>query len=461
MMKSKALVAFDEVLKILDGFTNYERVSDYKTLPGVLGTERMEDLLDRLGSPHATIPALHIAGTKGKGSTAHLTARLLLARGFRVGLYTSPHLQTIRERIMVQGKCISKEAFCEAFARVQPAVDAMQDHPERKPPTYFEILTAMAFVAFSQARVDVVVIEVGLGGRLDATNVRDLPVVASAITPISKDHTAQLGEDLTRIAGEKAGIIRQDSVLILAPQEASVDVLLKQRAEEQKTRVQIVGQDIKVREAGPIVDLAPEAPQRLDFATWRAVHHDIPLPLLGFHQQANACTALGLVEAFLEQDGSGPLDTATIRRAWRDANVPGRLEIVQRTPWVLLDGAHNSASAWALTETLTDRFQEGRRVLVFAVNQDKEFATMLRILAPVMQKVILTTNTSPRCVDPEDLLPHIASPEAQVERDPIKAVARAVESAGPRGLVVVTGSLYLVGAVRGAFLSEANDWSAG
>ncbi len=457
MHNPKTLPAFDEVMAYLDAFTNYERVTDYQAGPATLGTERIEEALKRLGDPQTACPAVHIAGSKGKGSTAYLSASLLQALGHKVGLFTSPHVNHIRERIQINGEPIREAFFCECFAEVQPVVEAMRQHPVLKPPTYFEILTAMGFVAFARAGVERMVVEVGLGGRLDATNVRNLPARASAITTISRDHVKQLGHDLVSIAGEKAGILRPGTPVVLSPQEAGVDASLRERARALDCPVRSVGEDVRVtlREPPPVD--APEAPQRVDIETWRACHRDVPLPLLGTHQRDNAAAAMGLVESLLEAEGAGPVDTAAIRRAWREAHLPGRIEVVARRPWILLDGAHNPASAWALAETIESRFAATDRALVFSAARHKEIPTMLRVLAPLAKCIVLTTIPSPRSLDLEETGDHIADnydAELLVEPTPLTAVDKARSRVGSDGLVCVTGSLYLVGAVRQAFVAS-------
>ncbi|MBN2712050.1 MAG: bifunctional folylpolyglutamate synthase/dihydrofolate synthase [Planctomycetes bacterium] len=450
-MHHKTLPRFEEAVEYLSAFTNYERVTDYKVGPATMGTERIEELLKRLGLPHTSAPVLHIAGTKGKGSTAHLTERLLNAKGYKTGLFTSPHLESILERFRINGKPLGEEGFCEAFAKVQPHVEAMKNHPRMKPPTYFETITAIGFVAFQQAEVDAVVLEVGLGGRLDATNVHGLPVIASAISTISIDHTKQLGNTLLEIAGEKAGIMRESTPVVLGPQESSVMAFLKECAKTLDCHVIAVGKDVTVSLRSELPANAPEAPQRLDLSTWRSRHYDVPLPLMGAHQLNNAAVALGLAERFLEWDNNGPLDTATIRKAWRSIHIPGRLEIMDREPWILLDGAHNPASAWAISEAVYERFPPCPRTMVFSVNRDKDCKGMLRILAPMMDNVIITTNGSPRGTAPDEimaLMPEQFGGKAVIEEDIGKAIELGREMADKAGLVIITGSLYLVGKAR-------------
>ncbi len=455
MNSSGALVSFEDVQAYLNAFTNYERVTDYKSGPACMGTERIEELLSRLGKPHLAAPVIHVAGSKGKGSTCCLASRLLQSLGFRVGLFVSPHIGSLCERVQINGEPVSRDVFCEAFARVQPVVEDMRNHPELKPPTYFEIITAIAFVAFAAAGVEVTVMEVGLGGRLDATNLSDLPVTVSGITPVSRDHVKQLGSDLVSIAGEKAGILRRGVPMVMAEQEAEVADFLRDRAAELGCAVIAAGRGITVRVCHEPPPDTPEAPQRLDLCTWRAIHRDVPLPLLGRHQAGNAVVGLGLVEAFLESVNAGPVDTASLRRAWREVTMPGRIEVVARKPWVILDGAHNGASAWALGETLQQRFSASERVMIFAVARDKEVNTILRILAPLAQRMILTTIPTPRCMDTGELVEMVSGAydaNVLVEPDPVLAIEMGRGLAGAAGLVFAAGSLYLVGALRKCFV---------
>ncbi len=451
------LPTFDEILDYLSQYTNYERVGDYRPGTGDFGTARIERLLQALDNPHTAYPVVHVAGTKGKGSVSHLSAAVLSTLGHKVGLYTSPHVSSIRERIAIDGVPVAESRWCEAFSEVRPVIDRVSQEMEEKP-TWFEILTAMAFVVFARARVDAAVVEVGLGGRLDATNVHDLPVVVSAITPISKDHTRQLGEDLLTIAREKAGILRRGTTLVLGVQEKNVRGFLWQRAMEYDCPVYEIGVDVTVS-APAAQNTAPEAPQRLEFSTWNRSYEDVPLPLLGAHQRENAAMALAIAEVFQEHFAEHPIKTSVLRLAWRDISLPGRIELVDRKPWIVLDGAHNAASAWALAETLRARFDVPRLVLVFGANADKELELMLRILAPLCDELILTTTTSPRSMDPDAVAASLETdedaPDVSVEADPVAALAQARKLAGEDGLVVATGSLYLAGTLRSACLPHA------
>lgn len=450
MLNEKKMVllpSYQQALEELGSYQNYERVHDYPAGTGALGTARMERLLDALDNPQQNYPVIHISGTKGKGSTAYFCAGLLNGLGLRCGLYTSPHITDLLERIQIGGRHINRSFFCKAFAAVSDAAKRLVGDDR---PTYFEMLTAIAYHAFADQAVDIAVIEVGLGGRLDATNVANLPVVASGITPVSFDHTKLLGDDLPDIALEKAGILRKDSTLVLGMQEAGARRVILRKAERLGCRVWEVGQDLQITgwqetdgsQANGIM-------QTVDFKTTKGEYHDIPLALAGAHQRSNALLALGLVESFLEAS----IDNMVLARAWRNVCPPGRFEVIWSKPTLVLDGAHNLASAWALAETLGERFrQRVPRVLVFSVSSDKDVRGILRILLPLVNSVIFTTNNSPRHVPADelaqiaiDLYPHIRQ---DVKDNPCEALAEAARVAGEDGLVVVTGSLYLIGDVR-------------
>lgn len=444
----QTILSFPEIMERLSQYTNFERTGDYPPGHGGMGTARIERLLRLAGDPHLDVPVIHIAGTKGKGSTAYLTTRLLAAHGLRTALYTSPHVSHLLERVLLDGSPVPESAFCDAFSALLPALDAMRSDP----PTYFELLTATAFRLFANAKPDVAVIEVGLGGRLDATNVSTLPVAVSGITPISLDHMAQLGNTLRAIAGEKAGILREETPVVLAPQEPGVMAFLRERAEALGCPVHVLGEEVTatLRESG--TPSSPEAPQRIDVRGLGVVHEDIPLGMMGRHQVGNAAMAYALAGTFLQRSGGSPLQTGDLRAAWRGASLPGRIEVLQGRPWVILDGAHNPAATWALSETFSERVPGTPRVLVFAAPADKDIATMLRILVPGFDRVILTTYPHPRCMDvravSRGILERHDPIAVDIIADPHAALRAACTHAGGGGAVCVTGSLYLVGALR-------------
>ncbi len=454
---SEVARAYRDVLDYLDGFQNYERRPP--TDAAAYGTARMSALLAALGNPQDDWRAVHIAGTKGKGSTATLTAALLQACGLRVGLYTSPHLVSVRERIVIGGAPVSRETFCDAFRCLQPALDGVAADPTLGPATYFETLTALAFVAFQREGVDVAVVEVGLGGRLDATNV--LSPVACAIASLSLDHEAVLGDTLPAIAAEKAGILKEDTPAVFATQPDEAMEVLRERAVTVGAPYRTAGTpELSVEILSDLDTLRPEDPMELHVSTWRGRYGRVRLPLLGAHQAANAALAIGLAEIYLESRRAGGLSEGLINRAWRTVQAPARLELVGHRPWVLLDGAHNPASAWALAETIRQRFRPERIVLLFGAARDKNIAGMLRILAPLADRTVTVPIGHSRGADPDDLAVAIRDDigASVLAMDDIASGFQAArELAGEDGLVCIAGSLYLAGGIQRLLHPDGQD----
>ncbi len=434
---------YNEAIELLDSFINYERVSKYLSNSDNFGTQRMYKLLDILGNPQNNFVAFHIAGTKGKGSTAYLASTLLSKIGLKCGLYTSPHILDLRERIQVDGEFISEEEFTFCFELIYKAASLMSDDK----PTYFEMLTALAFMAFSRLPVDIAVLEVGLGGRLDATNISSLPVVVSAITPISHDHSALLGATLEEIAAEKAGIIRNNTPVIVGAQEDNVMAVIQNIADAKHSKILLVGRDINAECIE--YDFSKFMLQKIRITTPKANYEDVLLPLIGDHQLANAAIAVAMVEEFLD----AAVQPGVLNQAWAGLEVPGRVEIVSAIPWILLDSAHNPASIWALSESIQKYFAKiSPKILVFSANSDKDIKAMLRILIPLFDTVVFTSNNSPRHVPPSELaelaLELYPDLTQDVKDNPLTAVDFALHIAENNGLVVVSGSMYLVGDTR-------------
>lgn len=452
--KHLTLPSYEEVMTYLDGFTNYERKTDFTSED--LGLSRIGHMLEKLGSPQLQYDVVHIAGTKGKGSTATMTAQLLQGADLRVGLYTSPHLMHIRERIAVDGEPISTERFCEAFMTLKPVLDSMKLFGEWEQPTYFEILTAMAFLAFARADVDVAVLETGLGGRLDATNI--VHPVATAITPISLDHTKQLGDTLTQIATEKAGIIKDDVPVIMAHQAKEVSSTIAAIARKHEAPIRAWGVDYGVTITSQPEDLT--RPQTLEIRTWSGTYSDIRLPLSGTHQAENAGVAVALAETYFEKADRPPLTTDLIRKAWRKLAISGRIEVIGHDPLTVLDGAHNAASIWMLAETLRTQTSP-RRIAVFGASADKNVRAMLKIFLPMLDGIIITETGCNRSMAAKEVLALVQSlkpsMKAVVECDWLKALRMARDQAGQHGTVCVTGSMYLIGNLKTRLLAENVD----
>ncbi|MDT3397803.1 folylpolyglutamate synthase/dihydrofolate synthase family protein [Streptomyces sp. B1866] len=412
---------------------------------------RIEALLDVLGAPQRAYPSIHITGTNGKTSTARMIEALLGAFELRTGRYTSPHVQSITERISLDGAPIAAERFVETFRDIRPYVE-MTDAAQKYRLSFFEVLTAMAFAAFADAPVDVAVVEVGMGGEWDATNVIDAGV--AVVTPISLDHTDRLGATPDLIAAEKAGIVKPDAVVVLAQQPVEAASVLLKRAVEVDATV--------VREGMEFGVLAREVAVGGQLLTLRGLggeYADVFLPLHGAHQAHNASVALAAVEAFfgVGTTRAEPLDADTVREAFAAATSPGRLEVVRQGPTVVLDAAHNPAGARAAAEAVGEAFGFSRLVGVLGASADKDVRGILEAFEPVFAEIVVTRNSSHRAMD-VDALAAVAveifgADRVQVEPrldDALEAAVTLAESeaefAGAG--VLVTGSVITVGEAR-------------
>ncbi|MEV0820734.1 bifunctional folylpolyglutamate synthase/dihydrofolate synthase [Nonomuraea rubra] len=408
--------------------------------------DRIAALLDLLGSPQRAYPVIHIAGTNGKTSTARLTEALLRERNLRVGRFTSPHLVSMRERITVDGEPLSEERFSQVYEEVIPYVELADTQGRRI--QFFELLTAMAFAAFADTPVDVAVIETGMGGSWDATNVADGTV--SVITPISLDHTDRLGPDIPTIAGEKAGIIKAGATTILAQQElAAAEVLMR--------RVADVGA-VVAREGLEFGVLSREVAiggQLLTLRGLKGVYDEVYLPLYGAHQASNAVCALAAVEALT--GGDDPLDVELVRAAFAQASSPGRMEVVRRTPTVVIDAAHNPGGMQASLEALHEAFDFAKVIGVVGVMHDKDVDGLLELLEPVLDEIVVTRNSSPRSMTAEELaalaVPLFGEERVHVVERLDDAIDRAIGIADAEGEfsgtgVVITGSVVTAGDAR-------------
>jgi dihydrofolate synthase/folylpolyglutamate synthase len=356
---------------------------------------RVGELVALLGDPQRSSPVIHITGTNGKTSTARMTDALLRARGLRTGRFTSPHLVSFRERICIDGEPLSAEQFIAAYDDVIPYVQMVDDsHPVKM--SFFEVLTGMAFSAFADAPVDAMILEVGVGGLLDCTNVAD--GVVAVITPISLDHTRMLGGTIEEIAAQKAGIIKPGAVAVLAQQPvAAAEVLIRHAAEVGAT-VAREGMEFGVLEREQAV-----GGQQLTLRGLRGEYDDVYLPLFGAHQASNAACALAAVEAFAGVSGEDIIDPAVVREAFANVRSPGRLEILRRSPTVIIDAAHNPGGMAAAVAAVEEAFTFSRLVGVVATYADKDAAGILAELEPLLNDIVVTRNSSDRSMDPAEL----------------------------------------------------------
>ncbi|MBS2961692.1 bifunctional folylpolyglutamate synthase/dihydrofolate synthase [Actinocrinis puniceicyclus] len=358
--------------------------------------DRIEDLMDLLGSPQRSYPSIHITGTNGKTSTARMIDALLRALNLRTGRTTSPHLEQMRERICLDGEPISRERFVEVYRDVQPfaeLVDKRRPHPL----SFFEMITGMAYAAFADAPVDAAVVEVGLGGSWDSTNVIDAQV--AVITPISLDHTHLLGDTVEDIAWEKSGIIKRDALAVLAQQPVeAAQVLLRQAAEVGAT---VAREGI---EFGVMDRQLAVGGQRLVIRGLSHEYDEVHLPLYGAHQAHNAACAIAAVEAFLGAGAGGAtLEPDLVREAMAVVRSPGRLEVVRRSPTVLIDAAHNPGGALATAEAIAEEFAFDHLVGVIAAMQDKDVRGLLEAFEPVLAEVVITRNSTQRAMPVREL----------------------------------------------------------
>src|ERR1035438_8923967 len=362
-----------------------------------LALDRMADLVGLLGDPQRACPVIHITGTNGKTSTARMIDALLRSRGLRTGRFTSPHLVSIRERICVDGASVSPERFVEAYEEILPFVEMVDDrHPVSM--SFFEVLTGMAFALFADTPVDVMVLEVGVGGRLDCTNVADGTV--AVITPVAIDHTKLLGNTIEEIAGEKAGIIKPGAVAVLAQQPLSAAEVLLRHAVEVGATVAREGVEF-----GVISHEQAVGGQQLVLRGLRGSYEDIFLPLFGAYQAGNAACALAAVEAFAGVSGEGGamLDAGLVREAFAKVSSPGRLEVIRRSPTIIIDAAHNPAGVSATVAAVRDTFTLTLLSGVFAASGDKDVMGMLAELEPLLDEVVVTRNSSDRSMDTSEV----------------------------------------------------------
>ncbi|WP_130348184.1 bifunctional tetrahydrofolate synthase/dihydrofolate synthase [Herbihabitans rhizosphaerae] len=444
-----------EALRAVEAELN-QRWPETKIEPSL---ERIAALVDILGEPQRTYPVLHVAGTNGKSSTSRMIDSLLTRIGLRVGRYTSPHLQLVTERIALDGSPIAPAAYVDAYTDLRPYVSIV-DELGGPAMSKFEVLTGMAFAAFADAPVEAAVIEVGLGGSWDATNVADAKV--AVVCPIDVDHVEYLGDDVTAIAKEKAGIVKPGSVAVLAEQRPEVAAVLLERCAEVDATVARQGLEFGVLERKVAV-----GGQMLKLQGLGGVYDEIFLPLHGAHQAGNAVLALAAVEAFFGAGAGRQLDVEAIREGFAGLVVPGRLERVRQAPSVFVDAAHNPHGARALAAALDEEFDFRKLVAVVGVMADKDARGILEALDSVASEVVVTRNSSPRAMDVDELATIarevIGDDRVLVEPrldDAIETAVRLAEEIVDSGEpmsgagVVVTGSVVTVGEARALFGKE-------
>lgn len=435
---ASSIRTFRSAVNFLDSLTNYELVPGVRYTSSNFGIARMSRLLTALEHPEKSYKIVHLAGTKGKGSTAAMVAEMLRGCGMKVGIYTSPHILDIRERIMVDGQMISEGAFAKGIA----VVAGVTTKAKVAKPTYFELLTALALQYFASQKVDVAVIETGMGGRLDATNAITPDIVG--ITSISFDHMDQLGRDLVSIAKEKAGIIKKGIPVVSAPQRPSVKEVLEAAAEEASAPIRFSNEvgDYSYRfefsrTSGRHARICLTTP------TSRFEHLHVPLP--GEHQALNLSLALSMLDV-LKSRGF-PIDDQRAMKGLANVNLPGRMDIICEDPRILVDGAHNAASIDALMRAIGQNVPYDSMVVIFGCQKNKDIPGMIRHLQLGADKMIFTTTGSPRSADPAELAAlyiENSGKMVQVAKTLDDAMQIATGAISREDLICITGSFYLV-----------------
>jgi len=424
-------MSYRQVLKYLNSLANYEKNTNYP-YKGTFKLARIENFLNLIGNPQKSLRVIHVAGSKGKGSTCAFIAYILKEAGFYVGLYTSPHLHDFRERIrilrpsvykrrrLVKGDfegLISKKDLASLVNELKPVITRYNRNSKYGPLTFFEVYTAVAFLYFKQEKIDFVVLETGMGGLLDATNT--VNSLVQVITPISYEHTQKLGDTLAKIATEKAGIIKSNKIVISAPQKKEALNVIQDKCKKLKTKLFIVGKDIEIPK--------------------------LKLSLIGAHQLLNAACAIGAIGAL--GNYGFKISIRAMRQGIKNTRWPGRCEVIKKNPLIILDGAQNLASAGVLKSVIEDNFKYKKLILVLGICLDKDISGICRTLNPLADQVILTRAATSRAADPKKLAIYFKR-KLYLTKDVAEARLLSLRLAHKEDLILVTGSLFVVGEFR-------------
>ncbi len=427
---------YEQALDYINGYTDYEKIGMPHD-PALYDLRRVDELLSILGDPQKKASSVHITGTNGKGSVAIMVASALTASGYSTGLYTSPHLHSWRERIRVDGELISEEELAGLVTELKPYVEEVNERATYGQLTTFEFLTGMAFAYFGKRGVKFQVLEVGMGGKFDATSVIT-PLVA-IITTIGLDHTDVLGETVAQIAAEKCGIIKPESTVVISPQPPEAAELIEQTCAERGAKLLVVGKDVKWRSLSADLD-----GQRFE-VKGRKGEYELFLPVLGEHQMVNAATAVAALEVLSERGFNIPADK--IAKGFKKVEWPGRFQLLRRNPPLVVDGAHNIDAARSLKKALKQYFDFEKAILVMGASDDKNIEGVIAELAPLFDRVIVTRSRHPRAMAPASLAAEFARHgiKARIAEDVPAALSQALSMAGEKDLVCLAGSLFIVG----------------
>ncbi len=449
---------YQQTLEYLYGFVDYSLTHADRYSPEKFDLARMRAFAEYLGNPHTAYPIIHVAGTKGKGSVSAMCASALRQAGYKVGLYTSPHLQEYTERIQVNGQQISKAEIIHLVDELRPYLDSGTEL------TTFEITTALGFLYFARQGVTAAVFEVGLGGRLDASNI--VTPLVSVITSISYDHTQFLGNTLTAIAGEKAGIIKPGVPVVLSPQKKEARLALERVARERGARLIQVGRDVlyapgehSLKGQNLLVWSVNQQEQASLYfdgnkaGDWEPLQ--LQIPLLGHHQVENAATAYTVLMTAREQ-GLLQVSDAAIQRGFAEVSWPGRFEILSEHPIVVVDSAHNRDSALKLRIALDDYFPGKPVILIFGASEDKDIEGMFAELMPRVRQVIATRSYHPRAINPDALVEfaHRHGRPSVITQSVEEALEQAIQLAGHDAMILAAGSIFVAAGVRDTWLKR-------
>ena len=427
-----------------------DRIHEFNRFGMVLGLDRMEELLRRLGNPQDDLKVIHVAGTNGKGSVSKYLEEGLSACGYKMGLYTSPYIETFNERIRYDGADISDEDLEYYGQKVVSAAEAMVADGLDSP-TEFEVVTAIAFLYFAGRQADITILEVGLGGIGDSTNVVKTPL-ASVITSISHDHMAQLGSSLAEIAVNKAGIIKTGCPVIANVPQRDAAKIIARKAYAMGSRLYDI--------SGIRAAVSDETPfsQKVSMELYEKSYSDVEISMVGRHQVENLKTALATLEV-LRKSGAVKLDREALYEGLKRARQPGRFEVISEDPLVIIDGAHNEAGAQALQETMAQHFAGKKILLVAGILADKEIDSIVKFLTKITDHIIVTEPDNPRKLAAEKLAGHVADfgVAAEAVPDVEAAVHRAKELADGYDVILFAGSLYLIGDVRRLWRNERGE----
>ena len=435
-------------IKTLASLADYEKLRIVRYNGDNFDLDRMRNLLKKIGNPHEAFRSVHVAGTKGKGSTSLMIAAMLRACGYKVGIYTSPHLVDVRERIVINGEMISVADFARLVRQIEPVVRKLKPMP-----TYFDTLTAIAFKHFAEQKVDIAVVETGLGGRLDSTNV--IKPEVTAITSISKDHMQQLGNTLAKIAEEKAGIFKPGVPAVTVTQDPSVEPVLQRIAQKVGAPLDVCGKSIEFSYRFESSRMLGRH-NRVCLTTATSKFEHLAVPLFGEHQAINCGLALAVIDKL---KGRGiPIDDAKAMEGLAKTTIEGRMEMISQTPKVIVDGAHNAASIDAMMKAIGQHIPYDSMVVIFGCCSDKDVDGMLERITSGADKVIFTRVNNIRSADPHELAARyveVYGKMAQVAETLADALSIAHRATTKEDLICITGSFYLVGEAKKHFGAPA------